>query len=264
MVQHKRGEKYLLGRLEIALKNNDEKVRITSFYGSLLHGLLMNNIEPEYAEKLHSDSLKPYSQFIYFDREKGTHIWRINTLTEEAREKILLPLPGVCGNNIHISNREVDLQVLSMEIIPSITYMDLTKKYFVEEEGGRRAVIRFLTPTTFKKEGQYTIFPDISNIYKSLYNKWNSFYSHVSLESEEVLQHLIDNTIMIGYKLRSTKYEMEKVRINSFRGEICLTVRGPAVLAAIARLLFAFGEYSGIGAKSAMGMGGIKVSMKSS
>ena len=64
---------------------------------------------------------------------------------------------------------------------------------------------------------------------------------------------------MVGYKLRSTKYQMESIKINSFLGEICLLVKGPLTLVSIANLLFAYSEFAGIGAKTATGMGGIKI-----
>ena len=102
-------------------------------------------------------------------------------------------------------------------------------------------------------------FRTVHNIYNSLLNKWNSFASEVSLKDDHILDHLKDNTELVGYNLRSTKFNLDGAKINSFRGEICLKISGPESLVRIANLLFAFGEYSGIGVKCALGMGGIKV-----
>lgn len=102
-------------------------------------------------------------------------------------------------------------------------------------------------------------FPDVSNVYKSLYNKFNVFASEISLEDEDVLKHLIEHTKVIGYNLNSTKYGVEGIKIASFLGELCFYVKGPEALVSIANFLFAYGEFSGIGAKTALGMGGVKV-----
>lgn len=248
----------MLSHLDFSIKPADGG-RVPPFVGSLLHGVIMQTIDPEVAEILHIDSLKPYSQYAFFDKEKNEYIWRISSLTDMARIHVLEKLAEKIGSSVYIENRKMTINITSRNLSSPISYKELAEKYFLEENAGRKTTIRFLANTTFKSNGDYLIFPDICNIYSSLYNKWNSFYTHVSLESDEVLEHLVSHTRMIGYDLRSSKYEMERVRISCFRGEICLHTSGPSTLASLAKILFAFGEYSGIGAKCALGMGGIKI-----
>lgn len=45
---------------------------------SLLQGVIMEQVSPEYAEKLHLDGIKPYSQSVRV--LNGKTIWQINTL----------------------------------------------------------------------------------------------------------------------------------------------------------------------------------------
>lgn len=249
----------MLTSLEIHLQKEDDNLDISQHFGSLMHGVLMEKIDPRYADILHQNNLKPYSQYLYYDYAKKLYVWRINTLTEEAGEKIIHPLLKDSEDFLFIRQKKANLRIIGKEIVSVISYREMAEKYFLTDRIPRKTVIKFLTPATFKKDGQFVIFPDIVNIYKSLYNKWNSFYSYISLEDEQVLEHLINHTVMIGYKLRSTKFDMEKVRIKSFKGEICLLLQGPPSLSSIARILFAFGEFSGIGAKCSIGMGGINI-----
>ena len=60
---------------------------------SNLQGILMENIDTEYAGILHGNQLNPYSQCLI--RENGKNIWCIKTLTEEAYEQIIQPMSEV-------------------------------------------------------------------------------------------------------------------------------------------------------------------------
>ncbi len=247
----------MLASLSMQLKPGNGE-RITHHYGSLLHGVLMDKLEPSYAQLLHNNGLKPFSQYVIYNKEKDIHEWRINTLDEDARKQIIAGFVGKTDKRIYIQHKQTSLNIEGFELKTPTGYEEIARKYYIEDEPRRKARIRFLTPTTFKTGGEYVIFPGIDNIYKSLYNKWNSFYTDVSLESPEALKHLIAHSKIIGYNLRSTKFYMEKTKINAFKGEICLFISGPEALVRIANLLFAFGEYSGVGAKTSLGMGGIK------
>ena len=59
--------------------------------------------------------------------------------------------------------------------------------------------------------------------------------------------------------MRSTQYRIERVRIPSFIGEISIRIDGSQQLANVATMLAKFGEYSGVGIKTGMGMGAMKV-----
>ena len=248
----------MLTSLKIKVKP-DEKTRLSFHLGSLLQGYLMQNIDSDYANNLHNNELKPYSQFLYFDKEAKSWIWKINTINEEAREKIILPLINNPAEKIKIESKNIELLIEEKSISAPEKYKNLAEKYFIEKPFQKKIVLNFLSPTSFKSGGNFSIFPEIHNIYSSLFNKWNGFASEISLEDKDALDHLIKHTKLIGYDLRSTKFGMEGVKINSFLGEVCLYVNGPESLTRIANLLFAFAEYSGIGAKTAVGMGGVRV-----
>ena len=72
--------------MKIKLENNE----VSFWQSSNLQGIIMENIDTNYAEKLHGNQLNPYSQYI--TKENGTPIWHIHTYTEEAYENIILPM----------------------------------------------------------------------------------------------------------------------------------------------------------------------------
>ena len=52
---------------------------------------------------------------------------------------------------------------------------------------------------------------------------------------------------------------MEKVKIPAFIGKITIKLTGTKTMTNFANMLFEFGEYSGIGIKTSLGMGCIKL-----
>jgi CRISPR-associated endoribonuclease Cas6 len=52
---------------------------------------------------------------------------------------------------------------------------------------------------------------------------------------------------------------MEGVKIPSFVGKITFRMHGAQTMTNLAQMLFRFGEYSGIGIKTALGMGAVKM-----
>ena len=246
----------MLTTLEIEFKK-DENIKLNLNSGSLMQGALMELINPDYAEYLHENGLHPYSQYIYKDRTRQCYVWKISTLNETAKTEIIDKIQNI--EQIHLKHNDTTLKVDKYNIVKSISYKDLANEYMLKNEASKKFVVKFITPTTFKSQGNYINFPYIHNLYSNLLTKWNTFSKEVSLQDSDTQNHLINYTSMVGYKLRSTKYQMESIKINSFLGEICLLVKGPLTLVSIANLLFAYSEFAGIGAKTATGMGGIRI-----
>lgn len=55
---------------------------------------------------------------------------------------------------------------------------------------------------------------------------------------------------------------MEGIKIPSFIGEIGIRINGTDTMARYVKLLARFGEYSGVGIKTAMGMGAFRIKQK--
>lgn len=247
----------MLATLQIEFENNDEKIKYS--HGSLFHGLLMEYLEPEYADFLHNQTLNPYSQYVFFDKEKNNYVWRISTLTKNAKINIIDRLIENIGSSITLTHNDIRLNVKSKNIINVRTYKEFVDKNFLQENRKNILNVKLLTPTTYKSNGEYQMFPQVSALYYSVYNKWNLFSDKISLADEEVFQHIINHSQLIRYNLKSYKYCLEKVALNSFIGDISILLKGTKELAFISNMLLEYAKYCGLGAKTSIGMGGIEI-----
>ncbi|GBR73424.1 CRISPR/Cas system-associated RAMP superfamily protein Cas6 [Candidatus Termititenax aidoneus] len=229
---------------------------INRYSGSLLHGVLMEKLDADYAEALHHNELQPFSQFLFRDYQKDCYVWRISTLTAEAKENIIQRLLTDNAAEIVLKHNNAQIKILSKNLTDPATYQTLADNTMTGELQ-RRLVLRFVTPTTFKSAGEFVLFPDVRLVYSSLWRKWNAFASAIALDDAAAQEHLIKHTKLSAYRLRTTRYELEGIRVNSFWGEVCWHVNGPETLARLGSLLIAFASYAGVGAKTALGMGGV-------
>ena len=76
---------------------------------------------------------------------------------------------------------------------------------------------------------------------------------------EETLEQLCENSQIVRYDLKSVNFFVEKVKIPAFIGKITIKLTGTKTMTNFANMLFEFGEYSGIGIKTSVGMGCIKL-----
>lgn len=247
----------MLATLQIELESNNQKIKYS--YGSLFHGLIMEYINTDYAEFLHNQTLNPYSQYVCYDKEKNCYVWNISTLTKDAKLNIIDSLVEKIDKSIYLTHNDMELNVKSKNIINIQSYKELVDKRFLETENKNIVNLKLQTPTTYKSNGEYQILPSISALYCSVYNKWNTFSDKISLADEEVFEHIINYSKVIKYNLKSYKYNLEKTGINSFIGDISILLRGPKELVTITNMLLDYAQYCGLGAKTSMGMGGIKI-----
>ena len=220
---------------------------------SNLQGVLMEQIDTDYAQELHQYSLNPYSQYVV--KEKDKTVWYICTVNEEACENIILPLEEL--KQITIRRKEITTNVVgrSIEILEESELM----KQFYEESCDRYLNLQFCTPTAFKRDGKYVNYPDLRLVYGSLMRKYSAASEELDMYDEETLEELVRNSEIIRYRLQTMPFPLEKVQINGFVGNVCIKIKGTETLANYIRLLCRFGEYSGVGIKTSMGMGAMQL-----
>ena len=219
---------------------------------SNLQGIIMENIDSRYAAFLHGNQLNPYSQYIV--KQNGTSLWNILTVTKEAYEYVILPLAGL--DEIEIKKKSLNVKILKRGIQ---TYEEKEfLREFYEDKCPRFQEISFLTPTAFKREGKYVFFPDLRLIYGSLMRKYSEASDVMDMVDEDILQELTGRSEIIKYRLRTVQFPLEKVKITGFIGDICIRINGPETLARYVRMLLKFGEFSGIGIKTGIGMGAMQ------
>lgn len=244
----------VLTRAEIVLQTNSEK-RLNSSIGSLLQGVLMQHIDPVYGEVLHRSELKPYSQFESFEPSKIK--WTVQTLTEEAEQQIMDPLLTRDFTSVHLEHKDLELPVVS-KTVTRLTEEELMKQTFFAE-CARKVRVRFATPCSFKSQGVYQIFPSIRLLFQSLVNKYDAMSEKNTVFYPELLETLEQHTRITEYRLQSKLFGLEGISIPSYQGHITLKMSGPQQMVNLMHMLLHFGTYSGVGIKTAMGMGGFQI-----
>jgi CRISPR-associated endoribonuclease Cas6 len=250
----------VLTRIIITLTVQGEAVP-SVHWGSLLHGVLMQKLNPDYVDFLHGSGLKPLSQYVLplNQAEGGKGLkWTVNLMGEDAVQEVLPVLQSI--KEYYLEHKKTYLKVEEINVDKKVSEEEFCFKYLADSEYLRYPPVKFLTPCSHKSGGQYSLFPSTELILKSLVQKWNSYASLHALQDEKALEQMIFFTRIQSYNLRSTKYYLESVRIPSYIGKLTLAVQGPDPLVRLINMLLYFAEYSGIGIKTSLGMGACVIS----
>ncbi|GHV27410.1 hypothetical protein FACS1894167_02370 [Synergistales bacterium] len=219
-----------------------------------MYGVLCRELEPCFAESLHGQSFTPISQFLQCGGANGTAELHV-TFFGSDREQFTRVLNGI--TRYELTKYGAALDVANIKISPSVSEADFCKTHLAENDPERKILLRFVTPTSFKSGGEYVIMPSVELIFQSLLAKWNAYAADNRLDAPDVLSDICAHTRIVNYSLRSAGFAIKGVVIPAFTGNVKLSVRGPDMLVRLVNLLTAFGGLSGIGIKTALGMGGV-------
>lgn len=246
----------MLCKYEIELDIKEEKNYKIYNWGSLLQGVIMESINSEYAEKLHNMKINTYTQYVYL-REDNEYVWVISTLDNEAYNNIIENYINKV-DSVYVKHKNLEIKFKSKKEVSKIEIDELFKKWYFNEEINNRVKIKILTPVSYKNmDGQYQIIPSIEYIIPNIINRWNAIAGFNQMD-KEVVDKYIERTYIEKYNLKSVKFGLEGMNINSFIGSLTLKINANDTMINLLNMLFEFAEYSGIGIKVSMGMGGIK------
>ena len=162
----------------------------------------------DFAEAMHRSALRPFSQFVYYDKARGSAVWQLAALNKEAAEEILYA-SGRLPQNLYLKQKEYVVQLSKPQPVKQTSY---------------------------------------------------AFCGGLVLEENNLEEHLAQAVKVTGYNLSLQQYSVGGAPIDAFKGRYRLLFRGTQSQNRIAALLAAYAEYAGIGVKTALGMGGVKIS----
>jgi CRISPR-associated endoribonuclease Cas6 len=233
----------------------DEAIKANYNWGSLFHGLLINALPAEVADMLHQSQLRPFSQYILPGPEQQL-TWTIGLWDEVIAGHIVQAVMPLA--KIELEHKGIILNVIGTQRV-SQSEKDYFGQFFASDEPCRRYEIEFLTPCTHKQDGFYALFPSPELIVNSLSRRYCAFMQNVSLDDPAAMEQVARHLRVVRYSLRTAVYYLENTKITGYTGRVTLTVSGPEQLARLAGALLSFGGYSGVGIKTALGMGGVAV-----
>lgn len=222
---------------------------------SLLHGVIMETVDSSYADILHGNSMNPFS--MHLEKRDGKYIWIVSTVNSDAYDNIIGRMLKSDFNGFHLKHNDVQIKILNKKLktkekakLINDFYEKTAEKYFT---------IHFLSPTSFKSNGNYIFYPEVQLIFQNLMNKYSACSDKETLKDEETLEQIVKNTKIIKYNLQSVSFSLEGIRIPAFVGKITLKVDGSEAMQRFVRLLLEYSEYSGIGIKCSLGMGAVRL-----
>lgn len=219
-----------------------------------LYGELMSRIDSDIADMLHMEGFTPLSQHLELNRESVA--WVVTTFDDTVSDAFLRAAHEIKEISLHDSGL---ILTLSEPLLENETSVESLLRESSNSIQTARSRIEFVSPTGFKSDEQYVLYPSSDLILKSLITKWNAVSREYVLDDAELVKMLLSSVSISGYKLSSYDYRMKNQRIRAFSGSVTMRTKLAAPLERIYTMLLRFGEYSGVGIKTALGMGGIKI-----
>ena len=242
----------MLAKLKLELDSKEKSIYKKS---SLFQGFLFDIIDTIYAEKLHEQNLHPYSQYLLYEEDKV--YWCINTLNEDAYKSIILKMLDDNLDCVNLRKTNENIRIINKEVV-TLEKKELIKKFNCIEGNGY-INISLVTPMAFKQRGRYIGYPDLRLIYQSIMNKFSAASDEIVMIDEDTLEQMVENSIITKFCIKSKLFPLESINIMGAVGDLRIKVSGADLMKRYARLLFEFAEFSGIGVKTGIGMGAIKI-----
>lgn len=233
--------------------SGDQKVNYN--WGLIMHGVLMEHLSESTAEALHGNNPNSFSQFVIPMGDNSLE-WHIGIWDDVLADEIIKAITPLV--NININHKDIVLDVLSVNRYAQ-NERDFLVSFFNDNKPCRNFKIEFVTPGSHRSGGEYVLFPSVKLILQNLLMRFDTVSSEFSIEDEETLLQLIDDTEIVRYSLRSASYNVKGFSVASYMGWIIINVKGSDQLARLVALLISFAEYAGIGIKTSLGMGGCRI-----
>lgn len=185
--------------------------------------------------------------------QQGETLWQIQVLGGETNDAFSTVLDEL--ETLPLNTGDVKLERLAKESLTADELIAAARAISSE----RFFSLRVLSPAAFKQSGRYTVLPEKELILRSLMNKWNHVFPSYPMEDEDAFRMLLEGIRICDYNLHTTRYLLKDNRIPGFIGSLRIDTHLSAPLLEIWKILISFSEYSGIGIKTALGMGGVKL-----
>lgn len=219
-----------------------------------LYSWLQQALPEEFCDYLHQNAFSPIAQYLSYDNAAEKNVWTVSLLGSEA-EKMAGPVLEQI-RQIDLHTETVDAVCLDQERIDSVQGLLYRASAMGDEN---RTTLRFCSPTSFRQDNRYAMFPQEHLILHSLISKWDALFPEYPLNDPDAKQMLLDGIRISDYRLRSTRYPLKGVKVPGFIGEITLDARLSAPMQQLWNSLCVLAPFTGIGIKTALGMGGVRV-----
>lgn len=242
----------MIAQVKLKIAEENEPYRASMAYS--LYAWLLSQVSADEGERLHRQALRPVSQYLWYDAQKQEHWWIVNLLNGEAVELFLPTLEQAETAQLHHKT----LNFSAREVVQIDSAHDLIRQAN-DLKIDHRFTMELATPTAFKQKERYAIFPQESLILQSLVAKWELCFPDTPINDPDAMQAILQRVHIVDYRLQTLRYPLKQIQIPSFIGRVVLEMRLPAPLTEVFKTLYCFAPYAGLGVKTALGMGGVRL-----
>lgn len=214
-----------------------------------LYAGCLKDVSNAYVEKLHGNATTPVSQFL--KQENSKIVWTVNLLGEEAERNIK---PVLLKKDRYDIPKKIRVREKTVKEIRDV------EQLFAMASTLKKHRLDFVTATAFKSRGQYTNLPTIELCLNNLVRRWNDCFPECFIEDEDGqgIETLGKGLFCTQYRLHDCRYTMKGNCIYGFCGHLNIKNNMTGFHKELADALLLFSQYSGIGIKTALGMGGVE------
>jgi CRISPR/Cas system endoribonuclease Cas6 (RAMP superfamily) len=219
----------------------------------MLHGALIRALPEQTATAMHEMRMRPFSQYVeaISDTAICWHIGLAGEMTEEIERAIsaitAVQVEGKAMLAVVETHRE------------AITEKHFADRFMSSPQYRHQYTMQIKTPCTHKSMGQYALFPSMELIYHNLFMRASAMRDLAPLFEPLDAAQFAQRASIERYALRSAPYFFERTKVVGYTGSLNLCLHGAEEEKRLAGLLLSLAEYTGIGIKTALGMGGCEV-----
>lgn len=121
---------------------------------SVMHGILMQQLDCETASLLHEQGMRPFHQTVL--RSGDAMEWVVSALDAETCQTLIEPLRSL--RQAYAEQKEDTLH-FGKPAERTLSYDALFTKHYIQSDPSRLLMLEFLSPTAFKSAGSYVNMP---------------------------------------------------------------------------------------------------------
>ena len=236
----------MIQQLHFSIQGQPES-RLDSELSVKLHGWLMHQIPQELAAAYHSNALRPYALYLCPAAADGTQSGLLSILREDAS---VIAEALAAAEKIPIGGMKTPLRCTVQE----------SEQYYLRDAvhalTGDRLRLRFLSPAVYKLNSQPCCFPDLPRLFHSALEKM-ALFEGIAV-SEDAFRQALAAVRITDWQLSHSPFLITGRTQQGMHGMIELILPQDEALSRMLKTVFVYAQFCGVGARTAMGMGGVQ------
>ena len=246
-----------------------EPIKKESLTFDKLHALFFSLFKKEFSEILHkNEKVKPFSLNFLVLNEENSKLENLLNTNAEKIEKVFIEVNIIDDSLIpkfiysYVFSEKFELSLDGYKLRKGyLNFKSIIsyEKIYETSEISEKICVNFITPTSFKSGNKVNLLPEPKLIFKGLIRKWQKFSElKINIDLRKVIE---EEVVISGYELKTEKVETNSMGwFTGFVGKVYLDFlsKDEEVLKWL-NALINFGEFCGVGRKTTMGFGKIRV-----